>query len=339
MSRKSPFPQELRRMSQRVLRNRRGFTLVELLVVIAIIGVLVALLLPAIQAAREAARRTQCANNLHQIGVALMNYETRAGEFPPGDVRINHATQNIPKTLHSWVTILMNFIEEGNVYKSTDWVNKTLEERDADRDTTHHIPLAAFSCPSDIPVGIVNSFYGARGNYAANAGTGWLWMDDIRWEQELHPHTSLAVDLLPDSSLDSYGAFFVNRGLKAGDATDGLSNTAAVCELRKMEGEDTRGALHFGATVMYMHDVTPNSFTEDRTRHCDRRAAELIAPCRLTQDSWAGGWAHYARSQHPGGVNLLMLDASVQFVADSVSLTRWLQLSTPFGEEVLEGSP
>ena len=180
-------------MSHWVLRTRRGFTLVELLVVIAIIGVLVALLLPAIQAAREAARRAQCQNNLHQIGVALMNYESRAGEFPPGDVRVNHPTQNIPKTLHSWVTILMNFIEQGNVYKSTDWVKKTLEERDLARDTTHHIPLAAFSCPSDIEVGIVNSFYGARGNYAANGGTGWLWMDDIRWEQELHPRSASAA--------------------------------------------------------------------------------------------------------------------------------------------------
>ncbi len=323
-------------MSHRVLRRFRAFTLVELLVVIAIIGVLVGLLLPAVQAAREAARRAQCVNNLHQIGVALMNYESRAGEFPPADVRAENPVTQLPKTLHSWVTILMNFIEEGNIYNSTDWVKKTLEERDRDKDTTHHYKLAAFNCPSDIQVDIVNSFYGARGNYAANAGTGWVWMDDIDWRQEDHPRSASAADLLPDSSLDSFGAFFVNRGLKISDATDGTSHTAAVCELRKVDGEDSRGALHFGGAVMYMHDETPNSFAEDRTRHCDRRAAELIAPCRPTQDSWAGGWAHYARSQHVGGVNLLMLDASVQFVTNEVNLVRWLQLSSPFGEEVLE---
>jgi prepilin-type N-terminal cleavage/methylation domain-containing protein len=322
-------------MSHHALRDRRAFTLVELLVVIAIIGVLVALLLPAVQAAREAARRAQCQNNLHQIGVALMNYESRAGEFPPADVRVNHPASGIPKTLHSWVTILMNYIEQGTVYRSTDWINKTLEERDADHDTTHHIPLPSFNCPSDIPVGIVNSFYGARGNYAANAGRGFVWMDDIRWEQELHPKVTSVDDLLPDSSLEDYGAFFVNRGLRVADATDGLSNTAAVCELRLVEGEDTRGALHFGACTMYMHDVTPNSTKEDKTRHCDRRAAELIAPCRPTADAWKGDWAHYARSQHVGGVNLQMLDASVRFVSDDVSLVVWRQLSTAYGEEVV----
>jgi prepilin-type N-terminal cleavage/methylation domain-containing protein len=327
------------RMSPQVLRSRRAFTLVELLVVIAIIGVLVALLLPAVQAAREAARRTQCQNNLHQIGVALMNYESRAGEFPPADVRHNDPKTNLPKTDYSWVTLLLNFIEEGNVYKSTDWVKKTLEQRDQDKDTAHHIPLTAFNCPSDIPTGIVNSFYGARGSYAANAGRGLVWMDDIRWQQELHPNPVTADDRLPDSSLDDYGAFFVNRGLRIGDASDGTSNTAAMCELRKVEGEDSRGALHFGAGVMYMHDVTPNSTKADRTRHCDRRVAELIAPCQITQDSWAGGWAHYARSQHVGGVNLQMLDASVRFMNDSVSLLVWQQLSTAFGEEIIETLP
>jgi hypothetical protein len=90
---------------------------------------------------------------------------------------------------------------------------------------------------------------------------------------------------------------------------------------------------------MYMHDVTPNSFKEDKTRHCDRRAAETIAPCRPTADGWAGDWAHYARSQHNGGVNAMLLDASVRFIDDGVSLLVWRQLSTPFGEEVLEAAP
>jgi hypothetical protein len=166
-------------------------------------------------------------------------------------------------------------------------------------------------------------------------------MDDPFWRQEGHPNdeSDPAVrDKLPDSSLRDYGAFFVNRGLKIGDCVDGTSNTAAVCELRKFEGEDTRGALHFGACVMYMHDFTPNSGARDRTRYCDRRPAEEAGvPCQLTSDAWAGGWVHYARSLHVGGVNLLMLDSSVRFVSDSVSQTLWEQISTPFGEEVLEG--
>jgi prepilin-type N-terminal cleavage/methylation domain-containing protein len=330
-------------MSHRPLRGPRAFTLVELLVVIAIIGVLVALLLPAVQAAREAARRTQCQNNLHQIGVAMMSYESRAGEFPQGDVRVNHPASGIPKTLYSWVTLLMNYIEQGTVYSQTDWVNKTLEERDADHDTTHHIAIPSFNCPSDIEAGVINSFYGARGNYAVNAGRGFVWMDDIRWEQELPANVSANPpeidDLLPGSTLSDYGAFFVNRGLRVADVTDGTSHTAAVCEIRKLEGEDTRGALHFGACVMYMHDFTPNSAKHDRTRHCvDRRASEAAnVPCQTTSSGWKGGWAHYARSTHVGGVNLQMLDASVRFVNDDVSLLVWRQMSTAFGDDVVSG--
>ena len=327
-------------MPVKALRPPRGFTLVELLVVIAIIGVLVALLLPAVQAAREAARKSQCANNLRQIGVALMNYESRAGELPPGDVRVVDP-KGLPKTLHSWVTILMNFIEQGAVYNSADWVNMTLEERYAQGITAHHIDLPSFDCPSDIKVGKVNDFYGARGNYAVNAGRGQVWMDDPFWKQEGHPKDDGASvrDNLPDSSLQDYGAFFVNRGLKIGDIVDGTSNTAAVSEVRKFEGEDTRGALHFGACVMYMHDFPPNSAGVDRTRYCDRRPAEEAGvPCRLTTDAWAGGWVHYSRSLHVGGVNLLMLDSSVRYVSDSVSQLMWEQISTPFGEEILESS-
>jgi prepilin-type N-terminal cleavage/methylation domain-containing protein len=324
-------------MPSRAWRHRCAFTLVELLVVIAIIGVLVALLLPAVQAAREASRRTQCTNNLHQIGVAFMNYESRAGELPTADVRRYFPATDLVKTYHSWVTILMNYIEQGAVWDSTDWVTKTLEERELSKDKTHHIKLPSFDCPSDIEVGIVNDFYGARGSYAVNAGRGAVWADDPNWRQEEHPKTSSTYDLLPTSSLEDYGAFFVNRALKLSDVTDGTSNTAAASELRRMEGEDTRGSLHFGSCVMYMHDETPNSSREDRTRWCDRRAAASIAPCRPTTEGWKGEWAHYARSTHPGGVNVMMLDTSVRFISDDVSLTTWHQVSTPFGEEVVEG--
>jgi hypothetical protein len=239
----------------------------------------------------------------------------------------------------------MNFLEQGTVYNSADWVNMTLEERDAKGVTAHHTELPSFNCPTDIQVGIVNSFYGARGNYAANAGRGLVWMDDPEWQQEKHPRDDgpAARDNLPLSSLQDFGVFFVNRGLKLSDCLDGTSNTAAVCELRKFDGEDTRGALHFGACVMYQHDYTPNSSGPDRTRWCGgngpdgRRQAEAAGvPCGATTD-WKGGWVHYARSQHVGGVNLLLLDSSVRFASENISQNLWDQLGTPYGEEVLEG--
>ena len=319
--------------------RRRAFTLVELLVVIAIIGVLVALLLPAVQAAREAARRTQCTNNMRQIGVAFMNYESRARELPVADVRkLEPPPSTLVKTYHSWVTILMNYVEQGTVWSSTDWANKSLEDRERDKDQTHWIKLPSFDCPSDIEVGIVNAFYGARGNYAVNAGRGQVWSDDADWRQELHPTNTGATDMLPKSSLDDYGAFFVNRALRIQDVTDGMSNTAAVCELRKVEGEDTRGSLHFGACVMYVHDQTPNSYqATDKTRWCDRRGpAATIAPCQVTAEGWKGGWTHHARSSHPSGTNLLLLDSSARFISDDISLSLWWKVGTPFGDEVLE---
>jgi prepilin-type processing-associated H-X9-DG protein len=266
-----------------------------------------------------------------------MNYESSAGELPVADVREHYPGTDQVKTYHSWVTLLMNYIEQGAVWNSTDWVKKTLEERNDEKDKTHHIKLPSFDCPSDIEVGVGVDWYGARGNYAVNAGRGFMWADDPDWRQEIHPKDSSDFDLLPLSSLEDYGSFFVNRALKLRDVTDGTTNTAAASELRKMEGEDTRGSLHFGACVMYMHDATPNSFKEDKTRYCDRRAAANIAPCRPTTEGWKGEWVHYARSTHPGGVNVMMLDTSVRFISDDVSLTTWHQVSTPFGDEVVEG--
>jgi len=95
-------------------RNRRGFTLVELLVVIAIIGILVALLLPAIQAAREAARRTQCTNNLKQIGLALQNYHDTHRSFPYGSYNLR---ETWPSTGSNWRALILQFMEQGPVYE------------------------------------------------------------------------------------------------------------------------------------------------------------------------------------------------------------------------------
>ena len=318
---------------KQVTRNRSGFTLVELLVVIAIIGVLVALLLPAVQAAREAARRSQCLNNIRQIGLAVMNYESTQGTLPKGSTRFEGYTRN------SWVTLVLPYIEEMSLYSQID-LSVSLDDVNNDPDIFdyHHIPFATFQCPSDERVDLVNDWYGARGNYAANVGIGFIWMDDESPEQDQggNPYPlALAEDPNHKSSLWFPGTFQVNRGRNLREIEDGTSNTVAVCEIRTIEGRDTRGALHYGAAVMYMHDFTPN-FTGgfDRTRWC---LTTDFAPCFATQQTWRGGWTHTARSAHPGGVNAMLLDASVRFVSDDVEELLWRQVSTPAGQEVLTG--
>ncbi len=343
--------------------RRLGFTLVELLVVIAIIGILVALLLPAVQAAREAARRSSCLNNMRQVGLALMNYESTKGKLPEGATQRTGVSTN--PTQFSWVTLIMPYIEEASVFAQADWTIP-LAERAASKDLSHHIQLQTFKCPSSQDVGPVpdgDNFYGARGNYVGNGGIGWIWMNDPDPNQCMNPNpfaipTVIAGDPYGTgittvgahaercpgqrSSLLRQGVFQVNRGLKLSKATDGTSKTNAVSELITVEGLDTRGALHFGAAAMYMHDQAPNSIKatirgttnswEDFTRHCV--SVDGIAPCDGT-GKWQGQWQQMARSNHAGGVNTLKLDASGEFVSDDIDLRLWHALATPDGGEVV----
>ena len=347
--------------------------------VIAIIGVLVALLLPAVQAAREAARRSQCLNNLKNIGLAMHNYASSQGALPPSEVRegnVDSGTQ--VKTLFGWITILMPYIEEANTYASTDWTMR-LEDRDSAGDTSHHITLQIFTCPSEanppISIGNANDFYGARGNYAGNAGTGWYWAEDVNAEQALRGWESQSnKDILtarPSKTkihLTSLGVFRVAnasrsdpsdsssalrgdfRGIKFSQITDGTSNTAALCELRLVPGRDTRGVMHFGPGSLYMHDWPPNPpvgkrnelnglAVEDWSRYCERADSnEHGTPCRSAGVTWRGFWQHFARSYHPGGTNLGLADASTRFISDDIDIIAWHALATPDGEEVVDMS-
>jgi prepilin-type N-terminal cleavage/methylation domain-containing protein len=346
-----------------------GFTLVELLVVIAIIGVLVALLLPAVQAAREAARRSQCVNNLKQVGLAMLNYESARGNLPLGDWRVRQPTLD---SLGTWITLTMPYMENGNLYQNMDFSKPYYENGFVGPESTpnHHIFLEGHLCPSDIEVDLIswnNNRYGARGNYVGNVG--WsdrqhgIWVDVLDWRQGNSQGFSLfpkgaerytnASGALVVSNLLGYGPMMIARGMKLKEATDGTSNTAAASEIIKHEGDDTRGALHFGGGALYMHTFPPNySGTSaddfDHTRFCaESPAAESL--CEEANDF--RGWHRLtARSNHPGGVHLLLLDGSTHFVSDDVdSLSAaeldnysassqpsvWQAVSTFSGDEVV----
>jgi prepilin-type N-terminal cleavage/methylation domain-containing protein len=340
-------------------RRNAAFTLVELLVVIAIIGILVALLLPAIQAAREAARRSQCMNNIRQTGIAMMNYESAQKRLPIGATQrygINPATKmpyTSNPTMFSWVSLLMPYVEEASLHGQVNW-KIPLDDRNAQNDTGHHIEFQSYLCPSDNRVAITNGWYGARGNYAGNAGIGLIWMNDTSPTQDcangplnpgygctVHPqYPPTDIRSNPEaknSSLSRFGTFLVNKGRKMSEFEDGTSKTAAICEVRKIDGTDTRGVLHFGAGVLYMHDFPPNynggaSGVKERTRYC---LDVDVAPCVQSSSDWKGEWRHFARSAHSGGVNIMMVDTSTRFVADSVNEDLWKAAATPKGSEVI----
>src|SRR3954447_15798925 len=174
------------------MRKRRGFTLIELLVVIAIIAVLIALLLPAVQAAREAARRSQCVNNMKQMGIAMHNYHSATGSFPPGCVSTTtDNTASPPDNLSSWTSwspqaMLLPYLEQNAIYNATNfsWDCCWAGPGDLVNRTSYTSKIQSLLCPSDGLSGggnvasysaNLNSYYGSIGTttpqYPADGGT------------------------------------------------------------------------------------------------------------------------------------------------------------------------
>ena len=311
---------------------RRAFTLVELLVVIAIIGVLVALLLPAVQAAREAARRMSCSNNMKQIGISLHMHHDALRVLPPGTTGGGGVGTDIGKprgpSETTWVAYLFPYLEQTNLDSLVDW--KRLEfnfySHGGLKITPLKVPL--FLCPSDIkpePNNTFNPIVFGRGNYVANNGIG------PAIEYRGGPgHTTPPMMGRPG------GVFYINSWLAFRNITDGTTQTVMVSEIRCPESTiDGRGIMHYPEGPLFHHNRTPNSLAPDeiRTAWCQ---STREAPC-------IGAYAAYnsirdlrtARSYHPGGVNILMGDGSVRFGSESVDLAIWQAISSPDAGEIV----
>ena len=313
----------------RRLRTESGFTLVELLVVIAIIGVLVALLLPAVQAAREAARRMACANNIRQLGIALQNHHDAKEGFPPGVLSNSGVLFGYPRA--TWMMHTFPYIEEGALFAQFDfnappgcggavWLYET------NYDVVSQ-PVELLLCPSDGGGGPVHDHPDcngqvARGNYAGFFGN--INMGAATREEH------------PDHADHLEAAFRMNDPVKIAHITDGTSKTMMVGEiLTGIPGDqfEYRGVHWYDhVATSQIHTANgPNSEKPDLLFPFWCKATinrpELNLPCRPGRGNGENN-AAAARSTHPGGVHVLMADSSVHFVSDSIDLTTWQALGS-----------
>ena len=289
--------------------NRRGFTLVELLVVIAIIGILVALLLPAVQAAREAARRTQCVNNLKQVGLALLNYHDTHGSFPIAWV----ISGNIPD--HTGLALLLPFLEEGTLP-----YDPKLRAYDPYNALALRSTVSTYTCPSDDAAGRIAWGTIARSNVVLCYGSE--GMTSKSW-------TCCGT---PDQTSDVWtnGAFQIDLGRQLREFTDGTSNTVVASE--EISGKTDENPIDYRGLwpgvvhgSNYEHFDTPNSTVPD-VMGLGTCLEEPEMPCENAPGLDASLWHNAARSRHPGGVNAVFADAHVDFVIDEISLEVWRAL-------------
>jgi prepilin-type N-terminal cleavage/methylation domain-containing protein/prepilin-type processing-associated H-X9-DG protein len=331
-------------------RPGRGFTLIELLVVIAIIGVLIALLLPAVQAAREAARRTQCTNNLKQIGLGLHNYEGIVGALPPANMVAGMGNTVTWRGGWSVGGRILPFMEQGAAFNA---LNFTFDHRSAENSTVVGLFVSVFLCPSDTNSNGKTAFPFVEASVTSYGFTQGDW---FVWNGFNPP--------------ENRAAFAPNRCRKLAEFTDGTSQTlwatdvkafqplrrcntqlaniqdpnaippptadplavapeygSAACGLGRAHGSWADGNTHETAMT--------TAWPPNRTILDPISGQDLDLETRLIVQGGPTYAAMTARSYHPGGVNALFADGGVRFIKSTIGGHVWRALGTVQGNEVV----
>ncbi|MCC7084015.1 MAG: DUF1559 domain-containing protein [Pirellulales bacterium] len=308
---------------------RFGFTLVELLVVIAIIGILIALLLPAVQAAREAARRSSCSNNLKQLVLGCHNHISAHKRLPIGAKNNPSDYKGVTygSNRQTWFVTLLPFIEEQAIFErydqklvgfsNTNWFGNG-NSKGPNAPTSQIIPTML--CPSDGTGVFVRKTL--RGNLILVNYLGFF--GDIAHDHGIESSVSLYAT--PPNQRHAFG---INFGASSKDFVDGMSKTLVLGEyLRGLEeaSTDYRGAIYQdeGTCSQLYTQFTPNTSSPDVIwpGYCANRP-ELNMPCTSGYNETGA-----SRSRHSGGVNVALGDGAVRFVSDMVDLKSWRALGT-----------
>lgn len=339
-------------------RGRSGFTLVELLVVIAIIGILIAMLLPAVQAVREASRKTQCSNNMRQILIAMHNYEGTRNRLPSGYRLLPHHNGSAMQFVGSADIELLDFMEQQNLRELTDAAQPWFMQNSVAAKTV----VPTYFCPSDI----------------ALSNQLWTWLTPLGTPVgDTFAPTSYGLCIGYNDSLgfgpgytprqvDQWtGPFYFDSKVRLQDAYDGTSNSMAVGEAASGKPLGTRigsttqvteepgisfhawliggacpasfyasGLRYAGGFCSTVEPLNKNPVTD--SYYADQTKSDILD----TRASWQGGPHRVSnfRSFHSGGANFAFLDGSVRFLKDSIDMPTYRGLSTISGGEVVATS-